>query len=339
MRKFVAAGLMATALATAGTAKANLVIDATYDPSLSSSAITTINQAISFYESAITTNVTAHIDFTNMSSGLGESVTFTDSVAYSSYYNSLIASATSANDHTALVNTSGTANLAANATNPVTGSSSIVLKNPLARAMGFFAPVGTLSSADTGSLCNYTGDGCIGLNLAITNDPGKGTAGGYNLLSVVEHEIDEILGLGSALPNGGGSAPADPAPEDLFRFSAPGVRSFVTNNSVTDEACTGASKAYFSINGGTTNLASFNNCANGGDYGDWALNTGRVQDAYNTGGAPTLSLTSPELTALDVIGYTLSSSNNTNAPEPPVTILFGAAAASLLVLRRRARRV
>jgi hypothetical protein len=53
----------------------------------------------------------------------------------------------------------------------------------------------------------------------------------------------------------------DASPADLFRYSAPGTRSFLGNSNT----CSGYS-AYFSINSGNTD---YNNCPFGGDYGDW----------------------------------------------------------------------
>jgi hypothetical protein len=68
--------------------------------------------------------------------------------------------------------------------------------------------------------------------------------------------------------------------------------------------------ANFSLNGAAgTNLKQFNNCNNGGDYGDWASNGSppAVQDAFATAGSsPSLAVTSPEVVALDAIGYNLS---------------------------------
>src|SRR5262249_6734664 len=63
--------------------------------------------------------------------------------------------------------------------------------------------------------------------------------------------------------------------------------------------------AYFSIDGGVTLLARFNQSRDG-DYGDWwsiGLHEPQVQDAFLfTGNAPDPDI---ELTALDVIGYDL----------------------------------
>ena len=48
---------------------------------------------------------------------------------------------------------------------------------------------------------------------------------------------------------------------DLFRYAAKGVRSYSL----------GSNAAYFSIDGGVTSLANFNNQRNGADACDWAF--------------------------------------------------------------------
>ena len=55
--------------------------------------------------------------------------------------------------------------------------------------------------------------------------------------------------------------PHDYSVPDLFRYSAVGVRDLTTGRN--------GSTAYFSINGGTTNLGSWNNNPNNGDLADW----------------------------------------------------------------------
>jgi hypothetical protein len=85
------------------------------------------------------------------------------------------------------------------------------------------------------------------------------------LLAVTLHEMDEALGGGSGLDGSAqnASAPATIEPLDLFRFASAGVRSYNTH------APTGAvNQAYFSINGGVTDLVHFNQNA-GGDFSDW----------------------------------------------------------------------
>src|SRR5262249_39962902 len=153
-----------------------------------------------------------------------------------------------------------------------------------------------------------------------------GTTGQFSLMATVEHEIDEVLGLGSGLPD----FLATPFPEDLFRYDASGNRSYTTSSTA---------RAFFSIDG-TTDLAQFDNQNDGGDFGDWQghpLPNGvspKVQDAFATPGAhPTLGV---EITALDVIGYTLTT-QSVVTPEPTsLTLLgFGAATLGLRAWRRK----
>ena len=143
----------------------------------------------------------------------------------------------------------------------------------------------------------------------------------YDLKAVVQHEIDEVLGMGSGL-NLPTNFPRLSRPQDLFRYSGNGVRSFVTG--------TLASDPYFSIDGGATSLANFHQAADGADYGDWGSGTSRVQNAFGTPGAtPNLGV---ELTNLDVIGYDLISNNNP-VPEPSTLAMFFVGASALIGYR------
>jgi hypothetical protein len=132
----------------------------------------------------------------------------------------------------------------------------------------------------------------------------------YDMQSVIEHEVDEVLGTVSGAD---GELGGNPTVADLFRYSAPGTRTFTVPGT-----------AYLSVNGGTTNLAGYNNVTNcnisAGDCGDFDSLVLRVQNAFGTPGvSPDVTLGSPEERLLDVVGYTLASP----APEPGTLSLFG----------------
>src|SRR5439155_18094113 len=140
-------------------------------------------------------------------------------------------------------------------------------------------------------------DGIVTLNSTVsfqfTRPPDPGN---YDAMRSVEHEIDEVLGLGSRLPGGG-----DLRPQDLFSWSAAGTRNLTTTG-----------LRYFSIDGGHADIVRFNQDPQD-DLGDW-LSTScpqtnpYVQNASGCAGQfSDVTATSPEGVNLDVIGYDLVS--------------------------------
>lgn len=291
----LAGGVLATSLA-APSAKA-LTIAATFDSSIttnanSASIISTINSAISDYQTKFTDPITVNITFQGMTSGLGASSTSIVTIPYQTYLSGLTADAKTSNDTTAL------AHLPIQTTNPANGSNYITLSYANYKALG----LGNLGGSD----------GTVSLNFNLTNPPQTDTSLTYSLKSVVQHEIDEVLGFFSTVGSG-----FDPAPQDLYRYTAAGARTYTT---VGDDA-------YFSIDG-TTDLARFNQDGQG-DYGDFHDGgTPQVQDAYGTqGSAPQLGV---ELIGLDAIGYDLAA-----VPEPATISILAVAAGGLLLRRRK----
>ena len=114
-------------------------------------------------------------------------------------------------------------------------------------------------------------------------------AGQYDFMGVAAHEISEAMSRISALSI---ANPGWATVLDLMRYSVPGVSSFSY-----------ASPAYFSINGGRTNLGSFNN-AGTGDRGDWSpiLAPGDDQDSNLSMGV-SYRMSTSDWTELDVLGY------------------------------------
>jgi hypothetical protein len=286
-------------------AYADLIITPTFDSTITSdpNAATienTINQAIQVYQTRFGDNITVAIKFQETSSGLGSSSTFFGTITYSQYLTALTSHATTTNDAIAL------AHLPAGPNNPVNGNADVNVATANLRALGF-------SASPPGGI-----DSTISLNTSIMNlsrppgDPSK-----YDLFAVASHEINEALGFGSALnglSNGSPNPTGPVSPEDLFRYDQNGARSLSTDINT---------QAFFSLDG-TTQLARFNQDQNG-DFSDWyspGTQTPQVQDAFATPGAtPNLGV---ELTALDVIGYTLLAPAGT--PEPSSLTLVGLSA-------------
>ena len=311
-------------------ASASFIINATYGSGIlndknSATIQSTINSVIANYETLITSSISINVTFDTMSTGLGQTTTNIYPILYSNYITALFNHAQSADDLTAIAHLSKTATL-----DPAYGLDSVFLKGANAKALG----VGTFA------VNHATSEGTISLNTSIMNLSRSGTQDSkkYDLQSVVSHELDEVLGLGSSVGTGQTYASA----EDLFRYLAnngscstvkarPTAAAFPT--STTTATC-------FSIDA-STGLAQFNNTGSG-DSGDWLTNssTPHVQDASGTPGAqPTLSV---ELRALDVIGYDLapsaqfsSTSSQSATPEPATALLVAPLAALCLGLRRK----
>ncbi len=316
---------LAIAVATAAVpASANLTITPTFASSITADPNAalieaTIDSAILAYENLFSNPVNVPIVF-QLGSGLGSSAFSLFDVSYSSFSAALFNNAHTTHnaDQLAAVAKNPVATF-----NPVTGTTDILMK---------CATIDALFGAHSSGCAS---DGTITLNTSQTFPGSVGSSAVYSLLAVTEHEIDEILGLGSTLglAIGGftcGSSPTVgpcsnvPSPEDLFRYTSAGARSFTTSNA----------SAYFSING-TTDLAQYNNQSGGADYGDWQSNplpsgvNPQVQDAFGSAYA-TPTLGPNEILALNLIGYDLIP-----APEPGTAAVLAVGMAGLLRLRRR----
>lgn len=173
-----------------------------------------------------------------------------------------------------------------------------VVPSAEAKALGLISP--TRNSLDgsigfAGSISGYDFNPTNGVN-----------AGAYDFQAVAAHELAEVLGRISGISS---TSPAWRTPFDLYRYSAPGVLDYGYNDA-----------AYFSIDGGFTDLKDFNNSSFGGDRGDWATLTSiyDVSNAFiSTGHA--YNLTAVDLTALDVLGWGGTNLGNTGVGTPGQT--------------------
>jgi hypothetical protein len=272
----------------------SLTIIPTFDSSItndpnSAAMMAAINAAIQVEQSHLADNVTVKILFVaDESVGLGQSSSWGNNYSYTNFLSKLTNSATSRND------TNGYARIPNTSTNdPLVGTNKIYINKSPARLLGLTASTGP---------DGY--DSTVSLKMSLMNftrppvDSHK-----YDLAQVTEHEMDEVLGISSDLPD-----LTEISPIDLFRYTTNLARTYVTSGD----------NAYFSVDG--TNLLARYNMDPGGDYGDWwsvnfptnwnpgtgdTLYYPQVQDAYS-GPGNALDLGSNELAALDVIGWTLA---------------------------------
>ncbi len=350
-------------------ARANLIVNPIFDSTITSDANAAsiegaINSAIQVFETLYSNPITVSIYFQE-GGGLGDSNTVVYEGAYSLVYSAL--AATDANPAAiAALNANGGDPNTNGDVNPEGGVNEIEIKSANARALGFNVPAGCVVAAtgdghsgnNVPNICALSGsgtkvDGIVSLQTALTDPPDSSSSGSYDLISTAEHEIDEVLGLGSAIENcnptsngastvcvdgnlnAGNDTPFGVgALEDLYRWTAPtgGSRSTLTIN------CASPTSAYFAYGPSTGEIAQFNNACNGADFGDWQSSplpngvSAQVQDAYaNTGAGPAYGQS--EIDAMTAIGYTLA------APEPGTMVLCGATLFLLAVKSRGKRKL
>jgi hypothetical protein len=332
-----------------------LTILPTFNSSITSSADvgtieTDIDNALKFY-SYFNNTETVSIDFQLAPSGatyLGGSQSTFYLASYSAYTSAMLANATAGGNTSLLIpyDHLGTGNTA-----------DLILETSADfRALGFSGAPG-LYSANGAFDVGGSFDGIVYLNGA--DLLGFGGSGTYNPNRVIQHEVDEVLGIGGSgsvlniVQQDHLSTPpvyedaadrSDPlngdtyiGALDMFRYSSAGHKSLTTS---------GSAASYFSINGGVTDTAPFNQSSSG-DYGDWGGSgcIAYVQQAFSCAnqsatltltasghdyGAQNLLLDSPEVIALRTIGYDL--------PEPASVAVLGVSVLGLGWVKRRSRR-
>jgi hypothetical protein len=308
--------MTATTAATAG-----LIIHPYFDSSITTNpnaaAIEAmINRCVAIYESLFSDPVTINILFRYATTIPGGSPFPSGAIAYSrfviysvnwfTYVDALRADAKTNND------------AIANASLPGSAISTYIRPGSAGgRALGLNTPPAMYANGSVVTGGPY--DGIVTLNSA---KPYKFTrpasAGFFDAQRTTEHEMDEVIGLGSRLGGSGN----DLRPQDLFSWSSPNVRNLSSNGT-----------RYFSINRGGTNIVNFNQDPDG-DFGDWLSGPcpqahPYVQNAFScTGQYSDVTPTSAEGINLDVVGYNLvdgvSTPSDFNNDAKPDYVLYNA---------------
>ena len=226
-----------------------------------------IDQFEALYSNPIT--IYLHFYMTPTESEVGESdVYLTSAQTYASVRNALIAKATTPDQVTA--------DNSLPSTDPTDGGS---FELPLAegKALGM-VPANEVE--DDGDVYFSSED-------SFTFDPNnRAVAGDIDFIGLAEHEISEAIGRSYGLGQGGLYMP-----NDLFRYTGSGQRNLTAWTPGT----------YFSINGGVTNLVTFNSDSDG-DPQDYVTSSPDAFDANATVGVE-MPLTEVGLTNMDVLGF------------------------------------
>ena len=268
-----------------------LVITPVFDKSITSLSNAgtvegAINQAIAVFDKDFTSNVNIKINFAwgtvdgqKIANGnVGQSISY----LYTGFSYSDVVS-----DFKAAAMTNPTDSVLASALAHLPGKDPTGLNNfeiteADAQALGLTPPSG------------MGVDGYVGFNTsdAYSFNPNSTPSGQYDFVAVTEHEMAEVMGRLSGITS---SNPTYATPYDLFRYSGVGKSSFSYSTS-----------AYFSVNGGLTNLASFN-YTGGGDRGDWLTSPG-ANDAFDDAASKgvNMGMSSADLAALDALGWDTS---------------------------------
>ncbi|WP_413276515.1 NF038122 family metalloprotease [Floridanema evergladense] len=333
-----------------GTAAQALTFNLRYSPGIDSQALAGFQAAADIWSELLIDPVTVNIDidYQALAPGiLGQAGSEFYSHPYSVLRNALSLDATSADDFTAVSNlpTGSALNMLINYTaNNPNGSGSATpyfdnnnsnnnrfafLTGANAKALGLLSADNAASDASItfSSLFNFDFDRSDGID-----------ADKFDFIGVAIHEIGHALGFTSSVDDidyvagflGQATQYTEnaylPTTADFFRFSSNSIR---YGNGVIDLTAGGLADRYFSIDGGTTKIASFST----GEFLGDGRQASHWKDDSLTGNYlgimdPTLSRSQPifitnnDLMLFDAIGWDRRSISepSTSVPEPSIVV-------------------
>ena len=264
-------------------------INVTFDQSVSSlptGFVSAVNYVVNYFDSLFSNSCTINVCVgwgevggSTLSGGaLGESETFLVGKNYSSVKSALLGQ-----------NAPGASTLPSTA--PLAGT--LTMPTAEAKALGF---------SSSGTI-----DGYVGFSNSVSWDYTTATpsANQFYLIGTIEHEITEVMGRMSMVD----SQPSSYSLMDLYRYSAPGVRSTSVGGA--------GSTAYFSVDNGVTKLGTWNNNPNNGDLGDWYPSGPAAggRDAANDYSSPGVinAFSASDITLMQALGWTVASGPATPA--------------------------
>ncbi len=347
------AGLLLGLMATAAVSHAQLVFNMNSTGNAQADAGFAAGGAMwsALFDDNVTVNL--NIGFNALGPGILASAGSTQAFySYGSVRNALIADATSLFDQTATANlqagslsllinrTSNNPNGAGSATPYLdndgdANNTTIRLSNANAKALGL------LGAHNVAIDANITFSSAFAWDF----DPSNGiTAGTYDFVGIAAHEIGHALGFISGVDILDINSPPVNGPFfdnqftfvsalDLYRYSA------LSDASGALDWTADTRTKYFSIDGGTTSLATFSTGVNFGDgrqASHWKDNLGLGILDPTAAQGELLAVTANDVLAFDVIGWDLNIVSPPAVPDASSSLLLiGLGLGSLLTVRRR----
>lgn len=256
-----------------------MIINASYDSTLSSAPAgfqTAVQAAVAFYDATIKNNITVNITFSWTATNPGDIAN--SGFSFNNYsYASVIAAM---QQHDASIPALAEAPFPTS--DPFSGSN-LTVNAAEAEALGLRSTTAVVNgSCKLSSSDNW--------NFSPTT---PSVAGQFNAVTALEHEISEVLGRTC-----GSDGSLLMSPLALFRYTASGA---------IDTSASYAG-AYFSVNGGATNLGAIGE--QGADLADWSGSVKNDPFGFATTGQAN-PVTATDLLVLDALGYQVGPAQTT----------------------------